>query len=127
MAMELVSVGMEYRITFYETERGARPVVEWLDELRATDPVIEKLVVSGLEKLRNSERHGPPLTEAIDSAPGMFELRVGKVNIARAFFFFRPGQEIVVTSGYVKKRRKLDSGELRRAVQYKDDWERRHP
>jgi hypothetical protein len=99
MALRLVSAGMEYRITFYETERGTRPVVEWLDELRATDPVIEKLVVSGLEKLGNSERHGPPLTEATDGTPVMFELRVGKVNIARVFFFFRPGQEIVVTSG----------------------------
>lgn len=80
MTIELVTAGMEYRITFYETERGTRPVAEWLEVLRATDPVIEKLVVSGLEKLRNSERHGPPLTEAIDNSPGMFELRVGKVK-----------------------------------------------
>ncbi len=118
---------MEFRITFYETVDGMRPIVDWLAELRAVDPVLEKLVVSGLGKLRNSERHGPPLTEAIVAVPGMYELRVGRANIARVFFFFRPGQEIVVTSGYVKKRQRLDPGELRRAVQFKEDWERRHP
>jgi len=90
---------VEYRITFYQTEQGMRPLAEWLDGLRATEPILEKLIVSGLGKLRHSERHGPPLTEAIGAAPGMFELRVGKVNIARVFFFFRPAQEIVVASG----------------------------
>lgn len=119
--------GVEYRITFYETRSGTQPVAEWLDALRATAPVLEKLVVSGLAKLRNSERHGPPLTQAVDAANGIYELRVGKTNIARVFFFFQPGQEIVVTNGYVKKRQQLDQGELRRAQIYQDDWEGRRP
>lgn len=116
---------MEYRITFYKTPSGSQPVADWLDALRMADPILEKLIASGLEKLRNSERHGPPLTKAVDDAPGIYELRVGKTNIARAFFFFRPGQEIVVTNGYVKKRQKLDRGQLQRAQLYKDDWEGR--
>ena len=62
---------------------------------------------------------------AVDDTNGIFELRLGKTNIARASFFFQPGQEIIVTNGYVKKRQKLDQGELQRALRYKDDWEGR--
>jgi hypothetical protein len=46
-------------------------------------------------------------------------------NIARIFFFFRPGQEIIVINGYVKKQRKVDTGELERARICKKDWEER--
>jgi len=99
--------------------------VDWLEVLRKSEPILEKLAISGLEKLRNSERHGPPLTKGIDDTNGLFELRVGKTNIARVFFFFQSGQEIVVTNDYVKKRQKLDQGELQRAQRYKDNWERR--
>ncbi len=109
---------MEYRITFSTMSGGSQSVVDWLDALRKTDPILEKLIISGLEKLRNSERHGPPLTKAVDYTTGIYELRVGRTNIARAFFFFHPGQEIVVTNGYVKKRQKLDQGELQRAQRY---------
>ena len=116
---------MEYRITFYKESDGSQPVVDWLEALRKTDPVLEKLIVSGLDKLRNRQRHGPPLTKAVDDKNGIFELRVGKTNIARVFFFFQPNQEIIATNGYVKKRQKLDQGELHRAVRYKDDWEGR--
>lgn len=116
---------MEYRIIFYKGSDGSQPVVDWLEVLRKSEPILEKLVISGLEKLRNSERHGPPLTKGIDDTNGLFELRVGKTNIARVFFFFQSGQEIVVTNGYVKKRQKLDQGELQRAQRYKDNWEGR--
>ena len=55
------------------------------------------------------------------------ELRVGRANIARVFFFFRPNREIVVTNGYVKKAQKLDPEEIVRAERYKAYWERRYP
>lgn len=57
----------------------------------------------------------------------MLELRVGRDQIARVFFFFRPNQEIVCTNGYVKKRQQLDLNELAKAERYKADWEQRHP
>ena len=97
---------MEYRITFYQTEDGQTPVVELLESLRTDHSVLHKLLVAGLRKLK---------------------LRVGRTDIARVFFFFRPNQEIVCTNGYVKKSRKLDPAELARAERYKADWERRYP
>jgi hypothetical protein len=57
----------------------------------------------------------------------LFELRVGGANIARVFFFFRPGQEITCTNGYVKKSQRLDPQEVARAARYRIDWEARHP
>ena len=51
---------------------------------------------------------------------------MGDRDIARVFFFFRPGGLIVCTNGYVKKSQKLDAAELARARHYKADWEARH-
>lgn len=118
---------VEFRITFYTTPDGQQPVADWLAELRRTQPMLEKLISKGLEKLRDSRRHGPPLTAQVDPERGIFELRVGRTNIARVFFYFRPGREIVVTNGYVKTRQKLDPDELERARTYQRQWEDRHP
>jgi Phage derived protein Gp49-like (DUF891) len=118
---------MEFRITFYQTVPGQRPMVEFLESLRESRPVLHKLVTAGLLKLKDRQNHGEPLTRPITGSVGMMELRVGRDEIARVFFFFRPNQEIVCTNGYVKKRKQLDSGELARAERYKADWEQRHP
>ena len=118
---------MEYRITFYQSVDGHRPVAELLDALRTGNPVLHKLLTAGIRKLKQRENHGEPLTKPIAGSLGMLELRVGRTDIARVFFFFRPNQEIVCTSGYVKKSQKLDPNEIARAERYKVDWERRHP
>jgi hypothetical protein len=118
---------MEYRITFYQTEEGYKPVAELLETLRNENPVLHKLVTAGIRKLKQREYHGEPLTAPVAGSQGLLELRVGRNDIARVIFFFRPNQEIVCTNGYVKKSRKLDSAELAKATRYKADWERRHP
>jgi phage-related protein len=118
---------MEYRITFYESEDGRRPVVDFLEELRTKNPVLRKLLLAGLEKLRRRVNHGEPLTKPVSGSLGILELRVGRTDIARIFFFFQPNQEIVCTHGYVKKTQKLDPNEIARAEHYKADWERRYP
>lgn len=109
---------MEYRVRFYETEAGDKPMVDFLESLRGRSDVLHKLATAGLLKLRNRDFHGPL---------GVFELRVGRTDIARVFFFFQPNREIVCTNGYVKKAQKLDPSEIARAERYKADWERRHP
>lgn len=118
---------MEYRITFYRTADGTVPLTDWLSTMKRSAPVLEKLLTTGLEKLRNSERHGFPLTRIVDRDNGIYELRVGSSNIARVFFFFQPGQEIVVTNGYVKRQQRLDAAELGRAQRYQQDWRQRQP
>jgi hypothetical protein len=117
---------MEYRVTFYQTEDGHKPVVTLLETLRVGNPLLHKLLTAGLRKLKQRANHGEPLTKPISESMGILELRVGHTDIARVFFFFQPNQEIVCTNGYVKKSQKLDQGELAKAERYKIDWEQRH-
>lgn len=118
---------MQFDVRFYVTENGERPVLLFLEELRRAEPVLHKLIVAGIKKIEQSERHGPPLTEKVDPDHDLFELRIGAANIARVFFFFRRGREIILTNGYVKKRQKVDAGALAKAREYKRDWEERFP
>lgn len=118
---------MQFTIRFYSDHADQKPVATFLSDLRKKDLVLHKLVVAGIKKLEQSERHGPPLTEMVDKADDIFELRVGSANIARCFFFFRKGREIIVTNGYVKKQQKADTNELQKAREYKRDWEVRFP
>src|SRR6266849_1671519 len=116
---------MQFSVRFYYDTSGNKPVIAFLEEVRKQDRVLHKLVVAGIKKLEMSERHGPPLTKLVDQKDDIFELRIGDKNIARVFFFFRQGQEIIMTNGYVKKQQKVDTGELERARTYKKDWEER--
>ncbi len=79
---------MEFKILFYSDSSGNEPVSAFLDALRQQDRILHKLVVSGITKLKDKQRHGPPLTEKADDKENIFELRVGDANIARVFFFF---------------------------------------
>lgn len=116
---------MQFSVRFYDDALGNKPVLSFLEGLRKLDPTLHKLLVAGIKKLETSERHGPPLTRLVDQQDDIFELRIDDKNIARVFFFFRQGREIILTNGYVKKRQKVDTGELARARTYKHDWEQR--
>jgi phage-related protein len=116
---------MQFSVRFYFDADGNKPMIAFLEDLRKQDRILHKLVVSGIKKLEMSEKHGPPLTELVDQKHDIFELRIGDKNIARVFFFFRQGREIIMTNGYVKKQRKVDTRELERARTYKKDWEQR--
>jgi hypothetical protein len=116
---------MQFSVRFYHDARGNKPVLTFLEDLRKQDRILHKLVVAGIKKLETSERHGPPLTQLVDQKDVIFELRIGDKNIARVFFFFRQGREIIMTNGYLKKQQKVDTGVLERARTYKKDWERR--
>lgn len=114
---------MEFHITFYRADNGREPIRELLNELKQTNPKLHALLEAGLEKVRGSDRHRKRLTRLVDHENRIYELRVGGVNIARAFFFYGERREIVVTNGYVKKQQDLDKNELETARRYKRDWE----
>src|SRR6266849_3216494 len=116
---------MQFSVRFYYDADGNKPLIAFLEDLRKQDRILHKLVVAGIKKLETSERHGPPLTRLVDQKDDIFELRVGDKHIARIFFFFRQGREIILTNGYVKKQQKVDTGELAQARTYKHDWEQR--
>jgi phage-related protein len=116
---------MQFSVHFYYDANGNKPLLAFLEDLRKRDRILHKLVVAGIKKLEAGERHGPPLTALVDQQEVLFELRIGGKNIARVFFFFGQGQELILTHGYVKKQQKVDARELERACAYKKDWEQR--
>jgi phage-related protein len=104
---------VDFSIELYETPDG-QPVVEAeLEAIERRAPVLHDLLVAGLSKLRHREYHRPPLCESLGS--GLFEMRVGRKDIARAAWFFREGQRIVVVRCFVKKSQKTPQGELQLA------------
>ena len=117
---------MRFRVRFYDDANGNKPLLAFLEDLRKRDRILHKLVVAGIKKLEEGERHGPPLTTLVDQQEMLFELHIGGKNIARVFFFFGQGQELILTHGYVKKQQKVDALELERARSYKKHYKRRH-
>lgn len=116
---------MRFDVRKYRTASDEVPVEVFLEEIRLSHPDLHALVLSGIKKIERGDRHGPPLTQQVDKANKIFELRVGFTNIARVFFFFQPGRQIYLMNGYVKKSKKVDPRELERAREYKRDWEER--
>jgi phage-related protein len=117
---------MQFSVRFYYDTEANKPVLAFLEGLRKQDRFVHKIVVAGIKKLEEGELHGPPLTALIDQQEVLFELRIGGENIARVFFFFGQGQELILTHGYLKKQQQVDARELERARSYKNDWKRRH-
>lgn len=81
---------MEFSIEFYETNTGKCPVLEFLDDMKASDPDDFAAILAGLAKLKNRNYHRPPLSKSIGD--DLFELRhVGKLNTRVLYFFSKVG------------------------------------
>ena len=114
---------VEFVIELYETAER-RPVVEAeLEALEQENPTLHVLLVAGLNKLRHREYHRPPLCEPLGD--GLFEVRVGRKDIARAAWFYVQGQRIVVVHCFVKKTQKTPEKALATARRRMADYQQR--
>lgn len=114
---------MDFSVEFYETVAGARPVQEFLDELKAGDPDDFAAVLAGLAKLRHRQYHREPLSKAIGG--GLLELRhVGKLN-TRVLWFFMKGRRIVAVHGIRNKGQTISARDLDTARARMRDWQER--
>jgi phage-related protein len=57
---------------------------------------------------------------------GLFEVRVGNANIARAVWFFRRGRRIVIVRCFVKKSQKTPRSEIDLAKKRMQDYAARN-
>ena len=117
---------MEWEVEYYKQENGNIPVLEFLLTL---SPKIRAKTFSEIELLK---KHGnklrEPYVKAIkgDKYKGIFELRTKFASdINRIFYFTYSNNTFVLLNGFTKKSEKTPIGELNRAVQYKQDYERR--
>ena len=93
---------MDFHVEFYVSEAGRCPVLEFLEELRQSDPPDHAAVLRGMDKLRHRQCHREPLSKALGG--GLFELRhVGKLN-TRVLWFFMKGQRIIAVHGRPQQR-----------------------
>src|SRR5437870_13319520 len=114
---------MEFTVEFYETDAGRRPVQEFLDTLRASDPGDFAAVLAGLAKLRNRQYHREPLSKALGD--GLFELRhVGKLN-TRVLWFFTKHRRIVAVHAIRNKGQAIPARDLHTARERMRDWRKR--
>ena len=112
-----------FEVEFYTLPDGKKPVKEFLDGL---EPKMRAKALYGLSVL---EEYGNALREPYSKpiGDGLFELRIKFASdITRIFYFFIVGNKIILTNGFVKKTAKTPPGEIKRAKDYKDNYERRH-
>ena len=101
---------MEFTVEFFISASGRSLVLEFLDELKQSDPSDHAAVMAGLTKLRNRQCHREPLSKALGD--GLFELRhVGKLN-TRVFWFFMKGRRIVAVHGIRNKGQAIPARDL---------------
>lgn len=113
----------EFEIVFYEKEDGTKPVEEFLDSL---DDNLAAKTVWAIRLLREKgNRLREPYSKVLRN--GIMELRTKQgSDITRVLYFFQVGRKIVLTNGFVKRSRKAPRDEIERAIEYKNDWERRN-
>lgn len=113
----------EYIIEFYSTEDGTEPAREFIEGLDS------KMIAKIIRIIELLERNGStvrlPYSEYLRD--GIFEIRAKQgTDIVRVFYFFTFGRKIVLTNGFVKKTQKTPSREINRAIEFKNDYIRRH-
>ncbi|MCZ7624649.1 MAG: hypothetical protein C3F12_02910 [Candidatus Methylomirabilota bacterium] len=114
---------MDFTVEFYETQAGKRPVQEFLDDLKASDPGDFAAVIAGLAKLRDRRYHREPLSKPLGG--GLFELRhVGKLN-TRVLWFFMKGRRIVAVHGIRTKGQSIPVRDLTIGRGRMADWQER--
>ena len=112
-----------FNVIFYETEKGKKPVEEFLNSLDVKMRAKMVSMMELLEEKRNQLRE--PYSKPVDD--GIFELRaVQGNNITRALYFFYVGKTIVITNGFVKKQQKTPSKEISLAKERRADFLRRN-
>jgi len=114
---------MEFSVEFYETEKGACPVQEFLETFKQSDSGDFASIMAGLAKLRLRQYHREPLSKAIGD--GLFELRhVGKLN-TRVLWFFAAGQKIIAVHVIRNKARSIALRDRQIARRRMQDWLKR--
>ncbi|MBI2933790.1 MAG: type II toxin-antitoxin system RelE/ParE family toxin [Planctomycetes bacterium] len=111
-----------YRIWFYRTERGERPVEQYVS---GQDPRHRRRVAARLELLAEE---GPQLRRPYaDAVAGpLRELRVGFGRLEhRIFYYFVRGDNVVLLHAFTKKTQQLPAREIETAQQRMEEVNRR--
>ncbi len=117
---------MDWAIVFYQKENGEIPVEDFLLSL---NPKLRAKAYSDILLLK---RLGINIREPFSTAikgeryKGLFELRVRfSSDSTRIFYFVYENNTFVLLHAFMKKTNKTPERELKKALRYKSDYERR--
>lgn len=114
----------KFTVEFYETEKGERPSLDFINTLEV------KLRAKVFRDLKLLEEKGNELRLPYyeNLGDGIFELRtIQGNNIVRNLYFFIIGKKIIITHGFRKKTQKTPPEEITKAKNYREDYKKRHP
>lgn len=116
---------MEFSIDFYKSGNGRKYAKEFLDELEALNSELWESIFGALtQKLKYKEFHRMPLCKFLGE--GVWELRAHSGNDqARITFCYGPGRKIFLLNGFIKKDKKKQQKEIKKAVSLKRELESR--
>ena len=107
---EAVADATQWTVEWYRTTRGEVPAKTFLDGL-AERSLEEALALLELAKRRGNQLREPKAKALGD---GLFELRGHQV---RLFYVFRPGRQLLMLDGMVKKRDEIPRDVMKRLRQ----------
>jgi hypothetical protein len=111
-----------WTVSDYERVQGDYPIRTYLDSLEGRNANDAAALLRQLRARGNQMRE--PQSKKVEGTDDLFELRGHQVRI---FYMFRPGRQIVLLDGVIKKRDRIDSADLKRALMYQQDVKRRGP
>ena len=122
----LEGIAMTYNVEFYQKENGDIPVMEFLLSLQP------KMRAKAYREIELLEEHGSYLREPYvkqikgEKNKGIYELRIRFASdISRIFYFSVKQNTFILLSGFIKKSTNIPERELKKARDYKKDYERR--
>ena len=112
---------MNRKITFYKKATGECPIETWLNKLSAKE---DQKISWVLKLIRELDIVPEQYLKKLSGTKDIWECRIQlSPNVYRIFsFFWKEGNSLVLTHGYIKKTQKTDKIEIERAERYKEDW-----
>ena len=111
---------MNFDVILFETKDGTCPVSDFINSLdvKMKSKVLRMIGLLG----KNGNELREPYTKYLKD--GIFELRVQQGNdLSRVLYFFKSGQKIIMTNGFIKKTQKTPVNEIALAKRYMAEYD----
>jgi phage-related protein len=112
-----------YNVEFYTRENGKCPVKDFLDFLE------KKMLAKALRELKLLKDNGRDLKELhvkyMKNELYVLRIKAGS-GIFRIFYFFFSNEDIILTSGFIKKTKNPPKKEFDKSPEYRDGHLRRY-
>jgi len=109
-----------YRAEFVVTENGKKPFQGFVESLSEDE---QSEIFASIDKLCEllSQRVRLPEKFSKYMGDGIFELKVSHLNrTSRSFYFYIKDKTIVFTHGFIKKKQRTPSNEIKKAINLRE-------